>query len=549
MTITLASNYTSSTPLSISVNYIGGLTPKLDFNVGFNTAGTTTTMIDLPSGFANATKLYKLIKNLRLCKGSTGTIKPTKDPAKWIVTHEINSNVNLCYSVYPPFPEDEGIVIPKMLGYPIIRSNYFFYRGGMLFVLPEIYSDNVKIPIHLSWNDSSKSIVEIYNSFGETKTGLPQNNTTTMKNLLESTFLGGTFNKSVKTKGTNRFVLISPKKWLVSGDTYLEQISNIVSDERTFWNDNNYPFYLVTMFQTTGKGSSGFEGNRAFLIYNNPIELTPSSQVNWNNFKFLVAHEAMHNWITAKLGIDDHKEFPSPITWFQEGFTDYFSMFVLMKNHIVTFQQYIDNINKSLANYYTSPLLLPGEQPTFGTSGFDNMYFVKFQYYIGLMFAIKWNEELTERNSSLSKFIKELYQDSLKKKMILTNNTLSQRLGINGAITAHDDINRYVLNYNTMLLKDFNFEQCVKLMKVRMNRWDPGFDYWKSIKKKYIYGVTDGNVAYNNGLRNNDKILNSNIVYGNEDKKLTITVERNGKKLSFQYIPVSKTNTYQFKTC
>jgi predicted metalloprotease with PDZ domain len=139
-------------------------------------------------------------------------------------------------------------------------------------------------------------------------------------------------------------------KWSMTDEEAISQIVRIIRIERTFWKDENFPYYLVTLvpFDTGQSGSGGGGFSNAFSIHTAPEGPFSSGLLS------LLAHEIFHTWNPYKLG-----RMRSPaegIYWFTEGFTTYYQDLLLWRSGLLSGDAYFQALNRILRDYHLSPV-------------------------------------------------------------------------------------------------------------------------------------------------------------------------------------------------
>jgi predicted metalloprotease with PDZ domain len=83
------------------------------------------------------------------------------------------------------------------------------------------------------------------------------------------------------------------------------------------------------------------------------ILATPNAQAE--EVRHTVRHEVLHEWITGRMGPTDEATDPSRM-WFTEGFTEYFSLLVALREGALDLDGFLDAINALDTAYRDSPV-------------------------------------------------------------------------------------------------------------------------------------------------------------------------------------------------
>jgi predicted metalloprotease with PDZ domain len=144
-------------------------------------------------------------------------------------------------------------------------------------------------------------------------------------------------------------VLAIRGQWLLTDEEVGDRIQKIVSLQREFWHDRNFPYYLVTLstFGREDGGSGGGGFTDAFALFPQP-----RSSFGYDA-QSLLAHETFHTWNPYRMGARPDSSIT--MSWFTEGFTTYYQDLLLMRAGLLSFPQYVERTNEKLRKYFLSP--------------------------------------------------------------------------------------------------------------------------------------------------------------------------------------------------
>lgn len=94
-----------------------------------------------------------------------------------------------------------------------------------------------------------------------------------------------------------------------------KMVKQIISSQRRFFNDSDFPFYLMSLVE--GNNPSSIGGTKLM----NSFAAYLHTGLTRLDFYILFAHEHLHNWIGGKIQ-NEHKE-EALHYWWSEGFTEY----------------------------------------------------------------------------------------------------------------------------------------------------------------------------------------------------------------------------------
>lgn|GEM_PF-5416635 len=141
-------------------------------------------------------------------------------------------------------------------------------------------------------------------------------------------------------------------KFSFSQERLVSTIDTIISSQRRFWEDNDFPYTFVAIHPNGDSESIAGQGTpNGFAIYTK--DLSDASEKEWKSLAFVLSHECFHTWNSLKMQpiLTDQS-----MTWFVEGFTDYYAATLLFRSALIGWEDYLDFINETLDNYFSSPV-------------------------------------------------------------------------------------------------------------------------------------------------------------------------------------------------
>lgn len=120
-----------------------------------------------------------------------------------------------------------------------------------------------------------------------------------------------------------------------------EQVFKIVDLCRNYFNDFDFPPFVVSIFKGIDLSSMGGTAVENFLaVYTNDIHSSA--------FTIVLAHEYVHTWLGGRIGSQQ----PEGINyWWCEGFTDYFCRKILVEGGLMTQKEYLLEIEQFVGLY------------------------------------------------------------------------------------------------------------------------------------------------------------------------------------------------------
>jgi predicted metalloprotease with PDZ domain len=297
----------------------------------------------------------------------------------------------------------------------IINKQYFHFLGDTFFILPA-WDENTECSFRIVWNHLPANW-NITNSFGVNEKY--QELKLSLWKFRHSVFTGGDF-KIVQRYIAGEAVCIAIRgKWKFPEDQLGDLIRDILIEERNFWSDHNFPFFLITVLPLSQGGEQSgivrFNSYSLFLSNNRSIDF---------RLKQLLSHDLFHTWIGEKIQFAEPEQL---VYWFKEGFTDYYANLLLLRAKLISLDEYIDQYNAILETYYTSSMRFEKNERLINEFWSDKDL-TKLPYQRGQIFAHNLNYIIYKNSSgkkSLDHLMRDLMARCLNESLIISNGSLS----------------------------------------------------------------------------------------------------------------------------
>ena len=312
-------------------------------------------------------------------------------------------------------------------------------------------------------------------------------------------------------------------------------VEKIIKEQREFWNDYDFPFFLVTLRPSLSETSQWGTG-----LYNTFELVWIKRKFEKDLFAHLISHEHFHTWNNHKIPYDGPKYY-----WISEGFTDYYAALFLLRAGIISIEKYIKTYNDIISKYYRSPIRNESIESIVGKRHSKEIGFIKIPYWKGTIIAHNWNcqiKESTSGKASLDNIMFDLLRESIKTKKSTTEEKINRIIKKYIGRDVYEDIKKYVDKGQTVPLDKNALGPCCKIKKIKLKELHVGFDGPKSIKSKIIQGVEIGGPAHEAGLRDGQVILEEHTsIPPQVDELITMKLkEKDGKIKTVKYYPVGK---------
>jgi predicted metalloprotease with PDZ domain len=496
------------------------------------------TELILPSRSASETRLYEAIQKLEILPADI-QVADSSEPWLKVLTHAPDAEIRVRYEL----AQDRADALQAQRGAgfrPVLQRNYFHWLGNA-WVRPGL-DEAEPLAFTLEWKNLPPEWT-ISNTFGEQQR--QQQFTASLRAFISAVFVGGDFRLRSVMVNAQPVRIALRGAWAFTDEEFAALVEKIFALQRGFWNDFNYPDYLVTLLpleaMPNGAANSGTGLNNSFATF-----ATPNCTLD--DFKYLLAHELFHNWNARRLG--RVKEPQEAMYWFSEGFTDYYTFRLLWRGGLMTLDESVAKYNEALRHYYTSPLRHePNERVA--REFFSNAGISRLAYWRGRLLAANW-EALIRTNSggkhSLDDVLLEFFRAGANAE--LTAESISAAVARYAKEDVLSDVKRFIDNGELLVPHRKLFGDCATLTTMDVAEFELGFDMNTLQAKQQIQGVVPGSAAYRAGLRDGQMVMKRlPITVGDATREVELTVRDNGKEKTIRFLPMSndKTQVPQFK--
>jgi len=502
---------------------------RLRVEVTFEGDSSGKTKLILPSTWATQSRLYNAIKNIEVLSPDA-KLSDTLEPHIKIIAHAPNQLLRVRYnlvqdSIGPP-STTRGAAYR-----PILQVSYFHFMGNA-WVRPD-WNENEEISFSLEWKNFPKEWY-LANSFGANQN--QQDFQIALGTFIRSIYVGGDFRFNTALVNGSPVYIAMRGSWRFADKDFVDLAQKVFLIEREFWNDYNYPHYLVTLLPLDDPQSGTFYGGTALT---KSFAGFATKNIKLDDLKPLLAHELFHNWNPAKLGRITLPQ--QAFYWFTEGFTDYYTYVFLSRANLMTLDEYIRRQNEVLRNYYFSPVRnASGEriQNEFFTSNDIS----RLPYLRGRILAVNWNamiKKSTNGKHSFDDVMRDLFREARKDRArVISPEAIAESIEHYTGQDVMPDIKRYIEDGETITPDPNALGQCVEQHIYEIPMFDLGFDLNALSSKKIIAGINADSAAYKAGLREGQTVIrHSQIFFGDSTKRIEITVQENGKQKVISFYP------------
>ncbi|MCK4650655.1 hypothetical protein KAT08_00625 [Candidatus Babeliales bacterium] len=418
--------------------------------------------LHIPNKFGFAENLHRDIKNLNIVE-SEAIIVHTNEPYTKIIKNILTNIIHINYTVTCSVKNLKNMNGQNDYYRPILTKNYFHLIGYNFIVFPcwkyenqkRYYTENDNLNIILKWKNMPTNW-KFANSHGINNP--EQNLFISISNFIYSIYIAGDFIIKKFTCKNYPVFLVMLGKSSFQYKEFVEIAKKAINTQREFWNDYNFPHFLITILPLGKNHNYG----GVSLLNSSVIFLGEKKELKSIDSIYCINHECFHTWNKGKIA-------NYTLPWFSEGFTDYYAYNFALNTKLLTFHQYINIYNKTLYNLYIS--------------SFKDE---KFPYYLGHVLAHNWNSKI--KNKTNGKFSLDNIMHDIINKSKNNNKKITTKL-INDIIKNYikeginEDIKKYIEKKQTIIPDKNALGSCYTLNWIKIKKGNKEFDIPQYILK------------------------------------------------------------------
>ncbi|NDG84255.1 MAG: hypothetical protein EBX52_04355, partial [Proteobacteria bacterium] len=491
--------------------------PCLRISLAFEGNREGKTLIRLPTRNSGQKDLYRAIH--RLEAASPGTrLSPTEKPDQWNLEFEPGQKVAIRYEVIQDF---KGPIEGQDQYYrAMISKDHFFVFGEQVFAHPVVQGE---LPREIRLEIRNHT-VPYADSFGVGTR--PRRLNLSLDEFRHGTFLGGKYRFSkFRVKGRPVHTALLGHFGFTQAD-FNRLLKQIFTAERNFWNDHDFPYFLVTAIPAMEEGRGGTGRTNSFSLFFNA-----KTRID-RDLAYLLAHELFHTWNGRRIERTDPEELQY---WFSEGFTDYYMRVLAFRAGMIDYKEYLREFNEVIRHYSISRAR--NEKAERVLKDFWNDREVeKLPYQQGDLLAHRWNRLIREHSNgqhSIDDFMRDLLAEARSRGTKVSEATVDRLMRTYLAEGIRTDHERFVVNGGTIPVEAEWLGPCVRLELKPEYRFDLWLDEAATKRDHVIRGVKPEGPAYAAGLR--DGMVIRAWDHDRKEFKARFTVMVNGSEKTIAY--------------
>lgn len=494
----------------------GAALTAMQVDVSFAGDASGETILELPDGWGGQNELWRGISDLAVISGAT--MSDGADAAHRVLHHRPHARIRFRYRVVQDW---QGVPSAEQGNpyRPIVQPSYFHMIGDTALVRPQL-DDRTPVRVRASHVPT-----------GWTFASDLQHRGLVLSKAAASVSVGGDYRISYANDRNIRTAIRG--QWQFTDAAFTARVAEIVAGHRSFWGDPSTP-YLVTVTQVASPsqgwlsiGGTGLDDAFAFFA-------TPNAELD--RITRTLAHESIHTWIPAAVG-GMPEEHESQDYWFSEGFTDFYTGRLLVREGIWTPAQFADDLNEMLRDYARSPVR--NEPNSRVVADFwHNEDVGHLPYQRGRLLATIWDARLRAQGGSMNDVVMAM-RHRAESDHALHAAELFPVVAAAYHVDVVADIARYADRGETIVLPEDTFAPCGRVTTRQAPVFHRGFDIDATqAHNNVISGVVRSGPAYAAGMRDGMVLVRREAgEIGDAEQEIAYVVRDGETQRTIRYMP------------
>lgn len=496
-----------------------GALEAVEIDLRFRGDADGETVLRLPQSWGGQNELWRSIDALTVVSGAD--MREGEGPGERVLSHRPRARIHVRYRVIQDWEGAPNARLGNTYR-PAVQPTYFHLIGDAALITPE--GPDLSTPVRLQVRNLPR---------GWAFASDLEHRGLALGEIWASVTVGGDF-RVVRDARANVRVAVRGQ-WSFSDAEFAAEASEIISGQRRFWGDDATP-YLVTVLQLetpepgwVSVGGTGLGDAFAFFA-------TPNAQAA--QITRTLAHEGLHSWFPVEIGGMPEEGEPAHY-WLSEGFTDFYTARLLVREGVWNPQDFAEDLNEMLSAYAQSPAR--AEPNARVLADFWNDQAVqKLPYQRGRLLATIWDARLRAAGAEhdLDDVIREMRTRTRAGGAAKAADLLplvAEALGLD----VRPDIAAFVEAGQPILLPEHVFEPCGRVVTREAPEFHRGFDIEATIANdNVISGVDPGLPAFAAGLRDGMVLVRRDGgEIGDAEQEIAYVVRDGETERTLRYMP------------
>ncbi len=490
----------------------GALT-AVQVELSFRGEADGETLLALPDSWGGENGLHRGVEALEVVSGAT--MRDGEGPAQRALAHRPNARIRMRYRVIQDWAGEPAAAQGNPYR-PIVQPGYFHLIGHAALAQPQL---SLASPVRLRVRALPR---------GWTFASDLEHRGLRLGNVSSSVAVAGDF-RIIESENVR---VAMRGRWRFTDAAFARDVEEIVAGQRRFWGDSASPF-LVSVVQLNAPdgwisiGGTGLTDAFAFFATHN-AEAGPIART--------LAHEALHTWIPRQIGgMPDRDE--AVDYWLSEGFTDFYTGRLLVREGLWTPTQFAEDFNAMLRAYAESPVR---EAPNARILAdfWRELPVQQLPYQRGRLLVTLWDARLRASGQDFDDVISEMRVRArgggeTTAAALLPEAAESLGLDIRADLAAH------VEQGGAILLPEDVFAPCGRVLTRQVPQFHRGFDIERTMANNNVIAGVDRRLpAYAAGIRNGMVLIRRDGgEIGDSEQEIAYVVRDGEAERTFRYMP------------
>lgn len=178
--------------------------------------------------------------------------------------------------------------------------------------------------------------------------------------------------------------------WRFSAEDLAERYARVVRASAEFWGDEPRPFFLAL---TPMAGPPG-AGAQSGLGLGDGLAVWLSNDMVLDGASHVIVHEQQHVWLPERVGGLSGGRAEALDFWFSEGFTDFYTLRILLRAGLATPEAHLEALNRALRIQADAPRGLGNAE--IARAFFSDRRIAGLPYQRGLLLALTLDQRLRD---------------------------------------------------------------------------------------------------------------------------------------------------------
>lgn len=503
--------------------------PRVHVALEFAGEADGETELILPQAWGGEEHLWRVVRDLAV-EGDGARLEPGADSARRVLRHAPGAALRVRYEVV-----QDRAGAPRATGRnpyrPVLQPGFVHLLGNTIIARPGM-DDATGVsfaadPLPAGW------------SFASDLEHAGARRPLALGNVADCVIVAGDFRIVRRGAAGGGLRVALRGEWPFSDAEFADRLERIVRAHRLFWRERDEPF-LVTVLPLAADpgvysiGGTGLSDAFAFFA---------TGETDAVSLSRVLAHEHLHTWIPRRIGRLSEGADEAGDYWLSEGFTDFYTFRLLVRDRLWSLDDYARELNDLLSRYARSPVR---EAPNARVASdfWSNADVRDLPYQRGFLLAMAWDHRLREASGGRRDLddvmldLRRTWREDRGREAPLATEALAAALRRAG-LDAARDLERHVVRGEPIALPAGVFGPGAPIETFEVPEFTRGFDVAATqAAEGVVAGVDPAGPAHAAGLRDGMKIVKREAGSpGNPDVELVYLVEDGGVERRIRYLP------------